>query len=654
MKRDATRMTTSRPVARLAAATATLAIAFTALPATASTTTAQNDALSTTTACSASPFTDIKPGGAFQTAITWMACQELTGGQADGTFGTNKPISRGQFAAFLYRLVDPEFTAPTTSPFRDVSAEGGAFYEPISWMAAAEISSGYTDSTFRPGRSITRGEAAKFLYLAADPKFTATGARAFTDVAAQDGHYEAISWLKSTGATSGYSDGKYRSGKSITRGEMAAMLRSLERELTDVGGTIKPVTPTTPSPKPTPNPTPPKPTPAPTPPKPPQIPAAFTVAGAGWGHGVGMSQFGAVGMARDGKTAAQILSHYYNPARVVDSAHRAADNIRVHLHSPATTTLSGSGQLRVRIDGQVHTTGGDAKLSVYQGQVLTVMPDGTRSTATSAIVEWPGTRFWGGAASTVTVPGADAGAKALTVRHGKLIVKVIGGRLNVVNELRMTDEYLYGLAEMPSSWPAAALQAQAVASRSYSLRNMGSVKTACDCNVWDEVKSQKYTGWGKENERSASTHWGAKWTAAVDATITRNSSGTPTAAKSLWHNGSVADAVYFSSSGGHTRDARDVWGGSVPYLTARPDPHSIAASTNNPYASWTSQVSQAQMRTAFGLPDVVKVSIVHAPDRTPATITATSRDGRTATLTGNRFRQLVPVRAAWIQSITAR
>ncbi|MDI3331205.1 MAG: SpoIID/LytB domain-containing protein [Micrococcus sp.] len=619
------------------------AVAASAAPA------ARHDALATTTACSAAPFKDVKPGSPFQTAITWVSCQMIAGGQADGTFGTKRPISRGEFAAFLYRTVKPTFTAPKASAFKDVSAGGGAFYEPISWMAAARISTGYTDGTFRPNRPITRGEAAAMLYLAADPEFTATGARAFTDVAAGGGHYEAISWLKATGATTGYGDGAYRSGKPITRGEVAAMLRKLERPLTGVG---QPAPSPSPTPRPEPSRTPAAPAPpAPAPPAPSQIPATFTVTGSGWGHGVGMSQYGARAMAAAGSSVTQILGHYYSPARAVDSTHRAAENIRVHLHSVGSTTLAGSGQLRIRIDGELHATSGNIRLGVSNGQVVAALPDGTRSTAGSAIIEWPGTRFWAGGGSTITVPDADGGSRPLTVRHGKLVITVINGTLNIVNELRMTDEYLYGLAEMPSSWPAAALQAQAVASRSYSLRNMASLKTACGCHVWDEVRSQKYTGWGKENERSGAVHWGARWTAAVDATITRNASGTPTAATSLWHNGSVADATYFSSSGGHTRNAHDVWSSVVPYLTATPDPYSLAASANNPYASWTTSVPQARMRQAFGLPDVVRVSIEHAADRTPKTITATSRAGRTATLSGDRFRQLVPVRAAWIRSI---
>mgnify|MGYP006203898357 FL=1 len=116
---------------------------------------------------------------------------------------------------------------------------------------------------------------------------------------------------------------------------------------------------------------------------------------------------------------------------------------------------------------------------------------------------------------------------------------------------------------------------------------MGSVKTACDCHVWDEVRSQKFTGWDKEDERSATTHWGGRWTDAVNATVTRNSAGTPIRAKGLWYGGAVADATYYSANGGHTRNSQDVWTSAVPYLTARPDPFSMAASANNPNATWT-------------------------------------------------------------------
>ncbi|WP_141565983.1 SpoIID/LytB domain-containing protein [Citricoccus sp. CH26A] len=374
-----------------------------------------------------------------------------------------------------------------------------------------------------------------------------------------------------------------------------------------------------------------------------------------------MSQYGARAMAAGGFTAAQILNYYYRPAVVSDSSHRAAENIKVHLTSVTSATLGArtlsgtTGWLRVHAgDTPLTSNTGTVTLSVSGGKVVATLPTGIKKTASRIDVEWPGTTPFPGAPTTVRVPKANGAAGTLELRHGKLTVTVIGGKLNIVNELRMTDEYLYGLAEMPSSWPAAALQSQAIASRSYALRNMSGVKTACDCNVWDEVKSQKFTGWGKENERSGSTHWGSRWTAAVDATISRNAVGTPVRAKSLWYGGVVADATYYSANGGHTRNSQDVWVSAVPYLTARPDPYSLSASAHNPNAAWTATVTQAQLTKAFGVKDIVRVSIEQGTDLTPVSLTAVTATGKTVTITGKAFRAAVPLKAAWLREFVPR
>jgi SpoIID/LytB domain protein len=626
--------TRRRALARAAATTALLAMTLTALPAHAAPTTG----LPAARTGSCKTFSDARPGASFYQAITWMSCEGITGGYADGTYGTTRQISRAETAAFLYRLAKPKFTAPRTSPFKDMAAGSGWAYAPVSWLASEGISSGYADGTFKPQRHISRGEFAKIVHGVLDPKPSTKPAKSFPDVKAGAGFHRSITWLASEGIISGYSDGTFRPTRNITRGEVAKILYGIAPRIRQDPGTS------------------PDPAPAPV-----TVPASFTVTGSGWGHGVGMSQFGARAMAAGGSTAGQILSHYYNPATVADSSHRAAEDIKVHLASAATSTITArtitgtTGRLRVDAgDAPLTSSTGAVSLAVSGGKVIATLPNGVKKTGTRINLEWPGTRPWSGTPTTVRVPNANGTAGTLELRHGHLTVTVTGGRLNIVNELRMTDEYLYGLAEMPSSWPAAALQSQAIASRSYALRNMGSVKTACDCHVWDEVQSQKFTGWGKENERSATTHWGGRWTGAVDATLTRNAAGTPTRAKSLWYGGAVADATYYSANGGHTRNSQDVWASAVPYLTARPDPYSMAAAANNPNATWTATITQAQLAKAFGVKDIVGVSIKQGADLTPASLTAITATGKTVTITGRAFRTAIPLKAAWLRSITAR
>ncbi|HRO30522.1 SpoIID/LytB domain-containing protein [Citricoccus sp.] len=587
-----------------------------------------------TESCERTDFTDVPAGAAFRGDIMWMACRGITVGYADGTFRPGQPITRGEMAAFLYRQVRPEVTVDQQRDFSDV-APGGPHFTAISWLADTGATVGRADGTFGPGEPVTRGELTAFLYRLADESSTPPATSPFTDLGPSSPNYRAITWAAARGITAGFNDGSFRQQQDITRGHASAFLH---RAHADLVGTRPP------SGRP---------------------PTSFTVRGSGWGHGAGMSQYGARAMAEEGRSVEHILRYYYSGADVTQSAHRAATNISVHLASPQSTTIQATrlaggtpGLQRVRIAGTVLQARGAVRLAADGGAVLVTMPDGKRKRSASAVLEWPGTRFWSpdsSEAATVRVPAAN-GSQPLDLRHGKLVISVVNGKLNVVTELRMNDEYLYGLAEMPSSWPATALQAQAVAGRSYALRNMNTLKAECGCHVWDEVRSQKFTGWAKENEGGG--RYGNRWKAAVDATVTRARPGDPTsspvAAKSLWHRGSIIDATYFSSSGGHTRSAQDVWGNAVPYLQGRPDPYSLSAAANNPNASWTQTISQAAMAQAFGLPSVHSVRFTRDGAGSVQYVTATAANGATARITGNQLRSRAGLKSTWVASITAR
>lgn len=119
--------------------------------------------------------------------------------------------------------------------------------------------------------------------------------------------------------------------------------------------------------------------------------------------------------------------------------------------------------------------------------------------------------------------------------------------ITAVNVLSL-DEYLYAVvpSEMPQSWEAEALKAQAVTARTYALNKLGQ-HTTSGYHLCDQEHCQVYLGYGNE---AAST------TAAVDAT-----SGV-----AVYYDGKPIDAVYCSSSGGHTDNSENVWGGTVAYL----------------------------------------------------------------------------------------
>ncbi|MFC7402098.1 SpoIID/LytB domain-containing protein [Citricoccus sp. GCM10030269] len=570
-------------------------------------------AAATQSYCGREDFTDVPPGSGFYGDVSWMACTGITVGYADGTFQRGRDITRGEIAAFLYRQVDPEYSPDRQRDFSDVNP-GGAYFDAISWMVDEGITVGRTDGTFGPQEPVSRGELTAFLYRMGADEFTPPAASPFSDLTPASANYRSITWASARGITVGYADETFRQSRSINRGEASAFLHRADG---DVLGD--------------------------------RVPTSFTAWGSGWGHGVGMSQYGARALAVGGSSAEQILGYYYSPAKVAHQGTFADADIRVQLHTTASTTLDGSR--RVRVDG-VGTTSGAVKLAV-QGNQVDVTLNGSTQTVSRAVVEWEGTRHWkGNGGSTITVPDANGGRSPLELRHGRLVVSVRDGKLNITNTVRMNDEYLYGVAEMPSAWPSEALKSQVIASRTYAIRNMvGGVKANCDCHVTDEVSSQKFTGWAKENETVEGTNWGLRWKAAVDATISRQTNGAPGSADSLWYNHSIIDATYFSSSGGHTRWAEDVWSNPVAYLTGRPDPYSLAEAARNPNASWSKTVSQAEMAKAFGLKDVVALEVTPDRDRTAKYITATARDGSTSRLTGNQFRSKVATLSAWIFAV---
>ncbi|WP_309082284.1 SpoIID/LytB domain-containing protein [Zhihengliuella sp.] len=393
--------------------------------------------------------------------------------------------------------------------------------------------------------------------------------------------------------------------------------------------------------------------PSTTTPPPPAVPSSFTFAGSGWGHGVGMSQYGARGQAAEGRTAAQILNYYYAPAVTTGTTSYASSNIRVQLlHAGSTTITPTNGRMRIYANGSYSTTRSAVTMKVSGSNV--VLSGGVVTTAPAVTVRWENTRFWtdGTANTVVSVSGADGGTSAGVYRHGQITVKPLNAKLNVVNELRLNDEYLYGLAEMPSSWHREALKAQAIAGRTFAMRAMSALKADCACNVYDEVRSQKFTGWKKEGEAT----YGARWKDAVNRTLSRNSSGTPTSGTVVKYGSSLIEALYFSSSGGATRNSESVFsGGAVPYLRSHKDPWSLSTAAANPNRAWTQPVSQAKIASAFGLKDVAKVAYTKSSvDLAVVTITATSSSGAKASMTGTQMRSKLGLKSAWLTSVTPK
>lgn len=169
-------------------------------------------------------FTDVRLDHPFATEIAWLVDQEITTGYPDATFRPKGKVTREALAAFLYRhAADDDFEPPATSPFRDVPTSH-SFYKEITWAAARGITSGYSDDTFRPRNPITREAVAAFLYRYAEVDVTPRETQPFTDVPESHGFHDEIAWLAAQNITSGYTDGTFRPQNTVTREAIAAYL----------------------------------------------------------------------------------------------------------------------------------------------------------------------------------------------------------------------------------------------------------------------------------------------------------------------------------------------------------------------------------------------------------------------------------------------
>jgi len=417
------------------------------------------------------------------------------------------------------------------------------------------------------------------------------------------------------------------------------------------------------------------------------IPKSFTINGSGWGHGLGMSQYGAYAMAQDGKSVEEILTHYYTDTEVRTESFPTGDadanQLAVQVFGPGAdkkksvkVTVKSGGWSLLSAAGNTVTTssaGKELTFSVESGNVAVYQEGISSALLTDAAprLVWEGTRFHKPTSTkqtTTTVAGAHG-----EYRHGRLKVSVIGGNVNVVNELLLNTEYLYGIAEMPSSWGLkgpASLEAQAIAARNYAasafLNNSGKpvkVKAACGCHIVDDTRDQHFTGWKKENE-GTNAYYGKLWKAAVDATVSSNGAK----GKVLRYVGADANfsgrlvtAYYSSSTGGATLNSEDAWASKVPYIRSVNDPWSLDPRAGNPNATWKAEFTQAEARKFFGLPDVVAIKVSKTyQGGGVAALTATSSAGTSKTVSGKADAMRTQVNAAatgyvksaWMKSFT--
>jgi stage II sporulation protein D len=382
------------------------------------------------------------------------------------------------------------------------------------------------------------------------------------------------------------------------------------------------------------------------------VPATFAFQGSGYGHGVGMSQIGARAKALAGESATAILQYYYT-GTIVETV-TDTQILRINLGNLLT-----SAKLRSDSKGaELQLFAGDLGETQTATPLLTFpsktslnlnLSDGliaistTRGTTTKAIttgssftLRWSGTRYQAGSSTVISLTTNGATKK---YRHGQISLKVIrdktlGKRLAIINSVRLQDEYLWGIGEVPSSWPTQALEAQAIASRTYAYAKSTKIRSACDCHLYATISDQTFAGYSKESE----PRFGEIWKAAVNRT----------AGSIITYEGRPITAYFSSSSGGTTETSEHAWGTATPYTVSVPDSASVDVALNPRFASWTREISQAVIAQAFALPDVISLTVLsNNPAGSVALIQAISSDGSFAVLRGETFRSRSKLPSAW-------
>lgn len=320
----------------------------------------------------------------------------------------------------------------------------------------------------------------------------------------------------------------------------------------------------------------------------------FDFYGSGWGHGLGMSQWGAYGLAKDGWGYRRILTHYYSRTKVT-RARKVPSELRIGLTQgrDKIRLAARAGRVKLRVG---RPSSSEVVGTIPRGGTWTVRVDSGKYRVLNGDGKLVGGRLWGGPKRHLVALYRSTGARVFVPETGHSYNR---GRLefNIYNcggcSLRLiaavpTERYLYGIAEVPSSWPAAALKAQAVAARTYALAKVarsGQHRPGCNCALFASTADQVYIGWDKE-----AAAYGEEWVRAVNGTK----------GEVVTFGGAYIQAFYSASSGGYTENNENVWGGTpIPYLRGVCDPGDYTSS--NPRRAWSISMSQSAVTSRLAL-----------------------------------------------------
>jgi stage II sporulation protein D len=342
------------------------------------------------------------------------------------------------------------------------------------------------------------------------------------------------------------------------------------------------------------------------------------VKGAGFGHGIGMSQYGAYGYALEGSNYRGILEHYYG-GTTLSAAPGAPVRVLLQPNDPyirfrGATSVNGRS-LRPGTTYIARRSGAGVSLKTTSGRRVGTFAGSLRASA--------------GGGNPIRLLGPALNSIRDGLYRGAIDVIPDGAGVTAINVIDL-DPYLKGVVagEMPSTWPLEALKAQAVAARTYALATR---KTTGSFDQYPDTRSQVYKG-------------------VVGESVSSNAAVDQTAGEILTYEGEPAVTYYFSTSGGHTENVEYSFVGSLskPWLVGVPDPYDH----HSPYHRWQATFSSASLDRALGAPG--KFVRLKALQRgvSPRVVRAQVIGTRgTRTVSGPQVRAALGLRDTWFTHV---
>ena len=335
--------------------------------------------------------------------------------------------------------------------------------------------------------------------------------------------------------------------------------------------------------------------------------AAWVAKGRGFGHGAGMSQYGALGMAKQGRDYRQILRHYYTGVKI---AKAKTKRVRVLLVSGVSSASFTGAKKACGKNLDARKT---YSFRLSGNSVTLHRPNGSRLTGCGREGDARG--------------GAAVRYVGVGVYRGTLHARAVGGSLYVINQVPL-EGYLRGVVpkEMPASWHPAALRAQAVAARSYALATR---VNGNGYDLYDDTRSQVYLGKGAEHPAT-------------------NRAVKQTAGQVVKYGGKPVRAYFFSSSGGRTENSEHVWSAALPYLRSVRDPYDKVS----PYFRWRVRFTNAEMRARLGAYFSGKLRRIKvlATGGSPRIVRARIVGSRgSSVVSGATLRSALGLRSTWVR-----